>query len=66
MGSTLENKLKEDIIKTLSKHINLVKGENSTYSDSQEFLVWSWAGVNQVSLREATEELRDCGYNVPS
>jgi len=66
MGSTLEDTLKEDIVKTLSKHINLVKGGNSTYSDSQEFLVWSWAGVNQVSLREATEELRDCGYNVPS
>jgi len=66
MGSTLENKLKDVIVKTLSKHINLVKRGNSTYSDSKEFLVWSWAGVNQVSVQEASEELRDCGYDVPS
>ena len=66
MGSTLENKLKDVIVKTLDKHINLVKRGNSTYSDSKEFLVWSWAGVNQVSVQEASEELRDCGYNVPS
>ena len=66
MGSTLEDTLKEDIVKTLSKHINLVKGGNSTYSDSQEFLVWSWAGVNQISVQQASEELCDCGYDVPS
>ena len=65
MGSTLEDMLKEDIVKTLSKHIHLVKGGNSTYSDSQEFLVWSWAGVNQISVQQASEELCDCGYNVP-
>jgi len=66
MGSTLENELKDIIVKTLDKHITLVKHENSTYTDSQEFLVWSWAGVNQISVQEASEELRDCGYDVPS
>jgi len=66
MGSALEDKLKDVIVKTLSKHIALVKGGNSTYSDSKEFIVWSWAGVNQISVQEASEELRDCGYDVPS
>jgi len=66
MGSTLENKLQDIIVETLSRHITLVKRNNSTYSDSQEFLVWSWAGVNQISVQEASEELRDCGYDVPS
>ena len=66
MGSTLEDTLKEDIVKTLDKHITLVKGDNCTYSDSKEFLAWAWAGVNQISLREASEELNDCGYDVPS
>lgn len=50
MGSTLENKLKDVIVKTLSHHITLVKRNNCTYADSQEFLVWSWAGVNQISV----------------
>ena len=66
MGSTLEDTLKEDIVKTLDKHITLVKGDNCTYSDSKEFLMWACAGANQISLREASEELNDCGYNVPS
>ena len=66
MGSTLENKLQDIIVETLGRHITLVKRNNSTYSDSQEFLVWSWAGVNQISVQEASEELRDCGYDVPS
>ena len=66
MGITLEDTLKEEIVKTLDKHITLVKGDNCTYSDSKEFLAWTWAGVNQISLREASEELRDCGYDVPS
>jgi len=66
MGNTLEDGLKDVIVKSLSDHITLVKGGNSTYSDSQEFLVWSWAGVNQISVQEASEELCDCGYDVPS
>lgn len=66
MGRTLKDKLKDVIVTTLSHNITLVKRNNSTYSDSQEFLVWSWAGVNQVSVQEASEELRDCGYDVPS
>lgn len=66
MISTLENALKDIIVTTLDKHINLVKRGNSTYSDSQEFLVWSWAGVNQISVQQASEELCDCGFDVPS
>jgi hypothetical protein len=66
MGNTFENKLQDIIVETLHHHITLVKGDNCTYSDNQEFLVWSWAGVNQISVQEASEELRDCGYTVPS
>ena len=54
MVSTLEDTLKEDIVKTLDKHITLVKGNNCTYSDSKGFLAWAWTGVNQISLREAS------------
>lgn len=66
MGCNLEKMLKEEIIKTLDNHITLVKGNNCIYSDSSEFLVWSWAGINQISVQESSEELRDCGYDVPS
>ena len=66
MGSTLEKMLKDEIVKTLDNHITLVKGDNCTYSDSSEFLVWSWAGINQISVQQSSEELRDCGYDVPS
>lgn len=67
MGSNnLENTLKDIIVNTLSHHITLVKRGNSTYSDSQEFLVWSWAGINQISVQQASEELCYCGYDVPS
>jgi len=66
MGSALEDTLKEEIVKTLDKHITLIKGKNCIYSDSSEFIVWSWAGINQISIQESSEELRDCGYNVPS
>lgn len=66
MGCNLEKMLKEEIVKTLDKHIALVKGDNCTYSDSSEFLVWSWAGINQISVQQSSEELRDCGYDVPS
>ena len=65
MGSTLEKKIQEMIVKALSHHITLIKHTNITYPDSQEFLVWSWAGVNQISVQQASEELRDCGYDVP-
>jgi len=41
MVSTLEDTLKEDIVKTLDKHITLVKRDNCTYSDSKGFLAWA-------------------------
>ena len=66
MGSALEDTLKEEIVKTLDKHITLIKGKNCRYTDSSEFIVWSWTGINQISIQESSEELRDCGYNVPS
>jgi hypothetical protein len=65
-NNNLENILKDIIVNTLSHHITLVKRGNSTYSDSQEFLVWSWAGINQISVQQASEELCYCGYDVPS
>lgn len=64
MGNTLDKELQEIIVETLSRHIELVKHTNNTYSDSQEFLVWSWAGANQISVQQTSEELRDCGYTV--
>lgn len=66
IGKTLEDTLKEEIVSTLEKHVSLVKGQNCTYSDSSEFIVWSWAGINQISVQEASEELRDCAFLVPS
>jgi hypothetical protein len=66
MGNALKDTLQEEIVNTLEKHVSLVKGQNCTYSDSSEFIVWSWAGINQVSIQESSEELRDCGYPVPS
>jgi hypothetical protein len=66
MGNALKDTLKEEIVSTLEKHVSLVKGQNCTYSDSSEFIVWSWAGINQISIQESSEELHDCGYNVPS
>jgi hypothetical protein len=66
MENTLKNTLQDIIITTLDHHITLVKRGNSIYSDSQEFLVWSWAGINQISVQQAAEELSYCGYNVPS
>jgi hypothetical protein len=66
MGNALKDTLKEEIVNTLEKHVSLVKGKNCTYSDSSEFIVWSWAGINHISIQESSEELRDCGYNVPS
>jgi len=66
MGNALQDILKEEIVNTLDKHITLVKGKNCTFSDSSEFIVWSWAGVNQISVQQSSEELLDCGYHVPS
>jgi hypothetical protein len=66
MENTLKNTLQDIIVTTLTNHITLVKQDNCTYSDSQEFLVWSWAGINQISVQQASEELISCGYNVPS
>ncbi len=50
----------------LEEHVELVKADNAVYSDSQAFLVLSWAGINQLSIREAAEQLQGCGYDVPS
>ncbi len=65
MGNTTQRSLAETIVKILVNHIALVKGENSQYSDSQDFLVWSWAAVNQISVQESSEQLQECGYDVP-
>lgn len=65
MGDTTQRSLAETIVKILVNHIALVKGENSQYSDSQDFLVWSWAAVNQISVQESSEQLQECGYDVP-
>jgi hypothetical protein len=66
MGRTLKDVMKDIIIKTLEKHVTLVKRNNCKYEDSKEFLVWSWAGINQISRQESSEELQDCGYDVPA
>lgn len=66
MGCDLEKAMEGIIVKTLDKHIELVKGKNSQYEDSDNFLVWAWAGVNQTSVQQASDELNDVGYVVPS
>ena len=66
MGCNVEEVMEGIIVATLDKHIELVKGKNSQYENSDEFLVWVWAGVNQISVQQASEELRDVGYEVPT
>jgi hypothetical protein len=66
MGSSHRQQMKEYIMDVLEKHVKLVKADNAVYSDSQAFLVLSWAGINQLSIREAAEQLKGCGYDVPS
>lgn len=66
MGCALKEKMGQAIMQMLEKHVELVKGENSQYENSDEFLVWMWAGVNQTSVQQASKELDDVGYDVPS
>ncbi len=66
MGCDIEDMMEGIIVATLDKNIELVKGKNSQYENSDEFLVWIWAGVNQISVQQALEELRDVGYEVPT
>lgn len=61
-----KEEFKKIITDMLIKHIELVKKENAVYTDSQLFLVWSWAGINQVSIQEAAVEMHDCNFKVPS
>jgi len=60
MGNALKDTLKEEIVNTLEKPLSLVKGQNCTYLDGSEFIVWNWAGINGISIQESAEELRDC------
>lgn len=66
MGKPLKNQIKNFIVETLEKNIELVKGSNAIYSDSEFFLVLSWAGINQISIQESAEQLKEMGYTVPS
>jgi len=61
-----KEEFQEIITRNLKKHISLVNQENAVYEDSELFLVWSWAGINQISIQEAAVEMHDCNFNVPS
>jgi len=64
------NKLKEEIVKilldTIEGNVKLMRGKNATYSDASLFTCMIWAGINRISIDEATEQLEELGYNVPS
>ncbi|MFP4048123.1 MAG: transposase [Bacteroidales bacterium] len=66
MGCVPKEKIGQAIMGALEQHVELVKGKNSEYENSDEFLVWVWAGVNQVSVQQASRDLEDLGYDVPS
>lgn len=69
-GDEIKEQLKDKMVKTLldkiEENIELSRGKNSTYSDESLFITMIWAGINRISIEEATEQLEELGYNVPS
>jgi len=69
-GDEIKEQLKDKMVKTLldkiEENIELSRGKNSTYSDESLFITMIWAGINRISIEEATEQLEELGYNIPS
>jgi len=69
-GDEIKERLKDKMVKTLldkiEENIRLLRGKNLTYSDESLFIPMIWAGINRVSIEEATGQLEELGYNVPS
>jgi hypothetical protein len=66
----MNEQLKEEIVKillnTIEENVKLIRGKNTTYSNASLFICMIWAGINRISIDEATEQLEELGYNVPS
>ncbi|MEA3421130.1 MAG: transposase [Acidobacteriota bacterium] len=54
------------LLDKIEENIKLLRGKNLTYSDESLFISMIWAGINRVSIEEATGQLEELGYNVPS
>jgi len=69
-GDEIKEQLKDKMVKTLldkiEENIEISRGKNSTYSDESLFVTMIWAGINRISIEEATEQLEELEYNVPS
>ena len=66
----MNEQLKEEIVKILldaiEENVKLIRGKNTTYPNASLFTCMIWAGINRISIDEATEQLEELGYNVPS
>ena len=66
----MNQQLKEEIVRilidTIEENVKLIRGKNTTYPNASLFTCMVWAGVNRISIDEATEQLDELGYNVPS
>lgn len=66
----MNEQLKEEIVKillnTIDENVELIRGKNTTYPNASLFTCMVWAGINRISIDEATEQLDELGYDVPS
>ena len=62
----LKDKIVKDILDEIEENVKLLRGKNLIYSDESLFIPIVWAGINRISIEEATGQLEELGYNVPS
>ncbi|MCD6399976.1 hypothetical protein J7L85_04215 [candidate division WOR-3 bacterium] len=66
----MNEQLREEIVRilldTIEGNVKLIRGKNTTYPNASLFTCMIWAGINRISIDEATEQLEELGYNVPS
>jgi len=64
----MNEQLKEEIVKilldTIEENVKLIRGKNTIYPNASLFTCMIWAGINRISIDEATEQLDGLGYNV--
>ncbi len=63
MGDGVNEQLKEEIVKilldTIEENVKLIRGKNTTYPNASLFTCRIWAGINRISIDEATEQLEE-------
>ena len=66
----MNEQLKEEIVRilpdTIEENVKLIKGKNTTYPNASLFTCMIWAGVNRISIDEATKQLDELDYDAPS